>query len=185
MIQNKEIKTLDKLFDEAVNYAEENNISKIILFIKESKNILNLKQKVEGKNIQVIATTFPMNQPLYLAGEDGDIEEYNVDIFKNSEKEKLEENDIVLVSGTMPLDPVIVPGNTFNPYTSILKTFSLIGEGMDLAIQSVLMTTDAGATIPGEQVLTLNAKIILDVNTCNSRFLYHNNKGLKINQIIK
>lgn len=185
MIVSKIGETTEDLFKQAIEYAVNNEIKTIIIFAKGIDNILKLKDFIGEKDINLIATTFPMNQVLYMEDENGEVEEVYPEIYEKKSMKKLKEKNVTLVSSTMPLDPIIIPGQHDSPYTVITKTLNLFGEGIDLIVQSALMTTDVGETLPGERVLSMNLSGFADINTTNSRFLFHPSKGLKINQIIK
>lgn len=183
MINKNDINNLEELFTEVVSYAFENEIKKIIIFAKGKENVLKLREKIGEKDIELLVTTFPMNQVLYLENDEGDIEEYYSELFNEDERELLENEGIKLISSTLPFDPIIIPGHDENPYNVIKRTLNLFGEGMDLIIQSALMTTDNGATEPEERVISMNTKIFVDMLTTNSRYLFHPTKKVVINSI--
>lgn len=185
MINSRIGDSLEDLFNQAVDYAVENKIDTIIIFAKGIKNVLRLKEIISDNDIKLIATTFPVNQVIYIENEEGEIDEVYPDIYREESKKMLEEQNITLVAGTMPLDPIITPGYQDNPYSLIKRTFDLLSDGLELSVQSAMMTTDMGATVPGERVLSINVSGFVDIQTTNSRFLFHPDMGLKINQIIK
>ncbi|EGO5804639.1 hypothetical protein ACFJZF_09190 [Enterococcus faecalis] len=174
---------IELLFEKVVNYAEKNDIKKIIIFAKEKNNVLKLRKQIGNKNIQLIVTTFPMNQVLYLEDENENIEEYYPELYEHNERMILENEGIQVLSSTLPLESVIIPGYDANPYDIIKRTLNLFGVGIDLVVQSALMTTDMGATVPNERVISMNTITFVDMNTTNSRYLFHPSKKIKINSI--
>ncbi|MBO0445543.1 hypothetical protein JZO78_04235 [Enterococcus ureilyticus] len=185
MINNNNADNLKELFEETVSYAEKNNIGKIIIFAKGTENVLKLKEEIGDKKIELIVTTFPMNQVLYIENDEGEIEETYPELYSKDERNKLEQKDIRVLPGTLPFEAIIIPGYDNNPYNVISKTLNLFGNGMDIIIQSALMTTDAGITEPGERVVSMNTQMFADLNTANSRFLFHPEKKVLINEIYK
>ncbi|PRT72682.1 hypothetical protein C6A27_01145 [Streptococcus anginosus] len=182
---NYNIKDIDELFHFSKKYAVDNDISNIIIFAKKVENVLKLSQLLSETNINLIVTTFPNNQVLYIENEDGDIDEVIPEILSEENRQILTKNNIPLISSTLPLDPVVIPGTNYNPYTIISQTLSLFGLGTDLAVQSALMSVDNGFIKPSERVLSLTSSIAVDLQTTNSRFVFHPEKGVKILEILK
>ena len=176
---------INNLFKKAKVYAEENDIEYIVIFAKGIKNVLNLNNLLKGSCIRLLVTTFPSNQVLYLENEEGVIEEEHPEILNQDSLDILRVEQIKLISSTLPLEPIIIPGLQNNPYESINKTLDIFGDGVSIAVQSVLMSTDTGNIKPSTRVLSLTAGLAIDTEATNSRFLFHPTKGLKIQHIIK
>ena len=47
------------------------------------------------------------------------------------------------------------------------------------------MAVDNGLLKPSERVLSLTSTLAVDLNTTNSRFIFHPEKGLEIHEILK
>lgn len=184
IISNREIENIDQLLETAVNYAKENGIIRIIIFIKNIDNVMKLKELLGDEEITLIATTFPMNQPIYIENEDEEIEKIIPGTFNRENQELLKKANIQLISSTLPLDPIVIPKSGNKPYSIITNTLDLFGPGVALAIQSSLMAVDNGAINPEERVLSLTNQSAVDLKVTNSRFLFHPKVGLKVNQII-
>ncbi|MDT2818064.1 hypothetical protein P7H55_09450 [Vagococcus lutrae] len=176
---------LENLFSTAVTYAVENNVKKIIIFAKAKDNVLKLKQQIGTNDIELIVTTFPMNQALYLENDEGEIEEVYPDLYNQEDQKILKDEGIKIVSSTLPFDPIIIPGHNSNPYSIIKRTLNLFGEGIDLVVQSALMATDTGVIKPSERVISMNTKLFVDMTTTNSRYLFHPTKKININKVQK
>lgn len=185
MINNKNILSTEELLEEVRNYAVEQNISSIVLFAKSTENVLNLSKLLKKTDISLYVTTFPANEPIFIRNEDDEVEEIYPEILKEENKLLLEENNITLVSSTMPLDPIVIPGTNNNPYEVITQTLNLFGSGVGLCVQSAMMLTDTGYLEPNQRVLSVNSKLAIDLTTCNSRYLFHPEFGLEIYQLIK
>lgn len=185
MNDNGKIIPFEELSEKVVKYACDNNINKIAIFAKGTENVLKLNDKCKKTGIELFAVTFPTNQAIYVKNEDDDIEEVYPEILYEENKELLVKNNIKLVSSTMPLEPIVIPGERSNPYGVISQSLNLFGEGVDLCVQISMMLTDQGYTQPNEQILSMNGRLALDLQACNSRFLFHPSLGLEINRIIK
>ncbi|WEA14144.1 MULTISPECIES: hypothetical protein [Lactococcus] len=179
------INNINQLFEEAKKYAIENNIKSIVIFAKGIENVINLNNMLKDTGIKLFVTTFPSNQVLYLENEEGELEESYPEILIPENINVLEKEGISLISSTLPLEPIITPGIKDNPYSIINMTLNLFSEGTSLAVQSALMPVDNGYIAPSTRVLSLTSNLAVDLETTNSRFLFHPEKGLKINHIIK
>ena len=70
--------------------------------------------------------------------------------------------------------------------TSVLKvTEDLLFVDSDIAVQSALMAVDNGLLKPSDRVLSLTSTLAVDLNTTNTRFIFHPEKGLEIHEILK
>lgn len=181
MSNNAQIQTL---CDSVKKYAINNNIKYIIIFAKQIDNVLYLNNILKETDIKIFATTFPSNQVLYLEDEDGNVNEVFPEILSPANREELKNDGIDLISSTLPLDPIIIPGNNYNPYTVINQTLNLFGKGVNIAVQSALMAADNGYITPGERVVSMNASVAVDLTTSNSRYLFHPELGMKIQKTL-
>ncbi len=185
MIVDYNINSTEDLINVVSKYIEEENIKYITIFAKGIDNVLKLSQKLEHTDVSIFVTTFPTNEPIYLRNAEDEIEETYPEILSNENKKILKDKGIHLTSSTLPLSPVIVPGHNDNPYKIINQTLNLFGNGVDLCVQAAMMLTDNGHIKPTDRVIAMNSQVAIDLNTCNSRFLFHPELGLEINQIIK
>ena len=185
IMTNYNLNSIDELFDISKNYAVANNISTILIFAKKIENVLKLSHLLADSGIKLIVTTFPNNQILYIENESGDVEEIIPEILEEKNREILNTKNIPLISSTLPLDPIVIPGANFNPYNVLTQTLNLFGAGTDIAVQSALMAVDNGLLKPSERVLSLTSTLAVDLNTTNSRFIFHPEKGLEIHEILK
>jgi uncharacterized protein len=163
--------------------AKELNIKKILVFTADGIAPLNMVNYLQGSDIKIYAVSFPNQLPFYRKEEDQVIEFFA----KTSEedvKKKLEENNITLIQGVMPFEEIVIPGAPDSRGTIIKETLSLISGGLNLCIQAVIMATDSGHVLPGEDVISMSADTSIIVNGVNSRYLFHPLKGLQIKEII-
>lgn len=181
---SNEINETKVLCDIVKNYAIDNSIKYVVIFAKQIENVLYLQSILNDTDVKVLATTFPNNQILYLEGEDGNINEVTPEILNTSSRDKLKKKGVDLIASTLPLDPIIIPGNEYNPYTVINQTLNLFGTGVNLTVQSALMVTDNGYIKPGERIVSMTASIAVDLTTSNSRFLFHPELGIKIHKTL-
>lgn len=185
MIDNKNIESTEDLIHSVINYAKSNNIKKVAIFAKKIENVLKLHKEAKEADIEVLVISFPTNQLFYIKNDKDEIEEKYPEILSEENRNILHEKNIKLLSSTLPLESIIIPGERSNPYNIISETLNLFGEGLDMIVQASMMLTDNGYLKPSEQIISMNGRTAVDLNTCNSRFLFHPNLGIKINQIIK
>lgn len=174
-------------FKHYINYCIENNIEKIIMFIKDEKSILNVKSYLEEQSLSLdlIAVTFPANEKMYVLNDEDDVEEYVPEAADgNKIKGVLAESGINLVSSALPFEGIVIPGDNYNPYKIIEQTLSIVNPALPSLVQSLLIVTDSGLIMPHERVLVMNAVLAIDVLGTNTRFLFHPDEGMKINKII-
>lgn len=176
---------MKKLFKKTKEYAIKNEIKTIVIFAKETKNVLLLNEMLEDSKIKLIVTTFPMNSTLFLENDEGRIEEYYPELNNEEGITILKNKGIEVIASTLPLESIVVPGAKDNFYALIKSTLNLFGRGTDINVQSALMVADNGAVKPGERILSLNATTAIDVRVCNSRFMFHPSTGLEIYGFIK
>lgn len=187
MFKTKQVSNLDELMKEAVNYSTENDIDKIVIFSKNGESGLQLKNIVNhlGAKLDVHVIMFPANEPMFVENEDsGEIEEIILNNTKSSIYQSLEEKNINVIYGTLPLDNVVVPGATNDINLAIKNTLSMFTPGLQLAIQSIMIATDHGVLKFGEKVVSIVSDVAISATAANSRLLFHPEYGLKIGDII-
>lgn len=129
--------------------------------------------------------TFPANETMYELAEGDEVNKFVPKAADgNKVKDILKKNDIPLISGALPFEGIVIPGDNFNPYKIIEKTLNLVKPGLGNLVQTLLVVTDSGLVQPKEQVLIMNAVLAIDVLGTNTRFLFHPEDGLEINKII-
>jgi len=168
----------------SIQKAIEEGIKKILVFTSGGKGALELKERVGGEDIHVIAVSFPNLMPFFEKEEDGGVREFYPDTSFDEVKTKLENNNIQLVQGAMPFEDVIVPGARDAKMRAMKEALNLVSGGLKLCVQAVLMATDNGAIKPGENVVAMSADTSILTIGSNSTFLFHPSKGLQIGKII-
>jgi uncharacterized protein len=163
--------------------AKESNIKKILVFTADGIAPLNMVNYLQGSDIKIYAVSFPNQLPFYRKEED-QVMEFFAKTSEEDVKKKLEENNITLIQGVMPFEEIVIPGSPDSRGTIIKETLSLISGGLNLCIQAVIMATDSGHVLPGEDVISMSADTSIIVNGVNSRYLFHPLKGLQIKEII-
>lgn len=171
-----------------INYCVKNNIKKIIIFIKDENNILNIKSFLNQQEypIELIGVTFPANEKMYRLEDDKKINTFIPEAANgNKIKKILEDHGITLISSTIPFEGIVIPGNNINPYKIIEQTLGIVHVALPNLVQTLLMATDNGAVLPGERVVVMNNSLAIDGNGTNTRLLFHPKEGMKINKIIQ
>ncbi|WDF50930.1 hypothetical protein PQ460_00305 [Paenibacillus sp. KACC 21273] len=183
----KNLEKIKSFFNESISYCIENDIEKLIMFIKDEKAILNIKSFLEEEkfNLKLIAVTFPANEKMYQLDDEENISDF-IPEAANGKKIKniLKDKDISLVSGPLPFEGIVIPGENYNPYKIIEQTFNIVNPGLSNLVQTVLIATDCGEVSPGERVVVMNAIIAIDTIGTNTRLLFHPEEGLRIKKVI-
>lgn len=173
---------LKELLKVAADFAIDEKINYVIIFTKDGKAAIQLKELC-GEKVSVLAATFPMNELMFTRDEEK-IKSFKAETSKKEVKVGLENKGIKVIAGTMPLDNMIVPGGDNSINATIKNTLALFSDGMQLAVQGVLMATDHGDILPGERVLSVVSDTVIDVNATNSRLLFHPKFKMEINSIV-
>ncbi|QSB12072.1 hypothetical protein JTI58_10895 [Lysinibacillus fusiformis] len=173
---------------EKIEYAIENKIGKVLMFIKDEHNILAVKEYLneKGGGIELIGVTFPANEKMYEYNKEDDKVVPFVPDASNGDKVRdlLEKKNVKLISGTMPFEGIVIPGENYNPYKIVEQTLSLVHPALPNLVQTVLTATDFGVVLPKERVLVINAVLGIETIGTNSRLLFHPEEGLEIHNIL-
>lgn len=183
----KIITSLDDNINYAIEYAFREEIDTILIFTKDGEAAIKLRNKIIERNlgIQVIAVSFPANEPIFSYNEEeNNVEEYIPETSNKAIREKLKEQNIPLVLASMPFEDIVIPGSKFHTYNVIKEALSLIFPELHLAIQSVIMATDTGHLDPADRVLSLTKLSCVDIISSNERLLFHPEKGLKVQHVV-
>jgi len=175
-------KNTNKVLELVLKKAQELAINKIIIFTSNGDTAFELRRF--NKEIEIIAVSFPYKQEFNVKDKNGKNKKVIPETSKKKVREKLFENNIELVQGTMPFNEIIIPGTKEIKKSTIVHTLSLISRGLSFCVQSVLMATDAGVVEKGEDVIAMSADTAVVVNSANSQWLFHPVKGLQIKEII-
>ncbi|ARN92928.1 hypothetical protein AZI11_08440 [Levilactobacillus brevis] len=180
------VDNLDEIMDSSIEYAMNESINKILIFSKNGNSAIKLKHMLQEKSnsTSVIAVLFPANERLFERDEDGKVNEIIPNSLDKNTMSNLKSLSIQPVYGTLPLENVIVPGASNNIYSTIKQALSLFSPGLQLAVQGVLMATDQGFLKDNERVVSIVSDIAIDVNSANSRLMFHPEYGLSINHIV-
>lgn len=175
-----------------IDYCRTNKIVKLIIFVKTTTVLENIKKYIDVKNIELnlIGVTFPANEPIYFEEENEDgnqvIKEYIPEAADGDKMlEDLKSQDIQLIRSTLPFQGIVIPGENYNPYQIISNTMDLIYNGLSNIVQTTMIATDNGAILPNERVVVANKALFVDLNGVNSRMLFHPDLGLRIKNIYK
>lgn len=177
-------------FKKNIEYCLENGIKKILMFIKEEENIIKLNNVLRSyenaQDIQLIGVSFPANEKMYIYNKETERTESIIPKASdgNKIKKKLADRNITLITSTLPFEGIVVPGDNFNPYKIIEKTFNIVNISLSALVQSILVATDNGVVNPGEKVLSMNLTTALYANGTNTRYLFHPKYGFKVNEIL-
>lgn len=139
---------------------------------------------ISAKEIEIIAVSFPYKQEFNIKDKNDENKKVIPQTSKKKVRERLFDNNIELVQGTMPFSEIIIPGTREIKKSTIVNTLSLISRGLSFCVQSVLMATDAGVVEKGKDVIAMSADTAVVANSANSQWLFHPVEGLEIKEII-
>lgn len=171
-----------------IEYCNENDIEKFIVFVKGEKTLLNIQEYIneKGYKIKLIGVTFPANELVYEEDEEGKIVEYVPKSADGDEvRNLLKEQGITLIRSSLPFEGIVIPGENFNPYKIVSNTLDLVYDGLANIVQSVMIATDNGILKTKEAAIVSNTNLFVHLNGVNSRMLFHPDLGLNINYIHK
>ncbi len=129
------------------------NLFKVVMFTADGDGPLRAAKSFAGKEIQVIACTFPRGTTV--AGRESTrvptgIPDPNV-------REQLQANGVEIVQAGLPFDDAFIPGADDSKLKTIVQTMNLVSGGLSLCIQAVIMATEAGLVSQGEPVIAMSA----------------------------
>jgi len=137
----------------AKSRCEERGIKKVVIASETGRSAVKALEIFRDTGVKLIVVT---HYPSKTWGPRGDIP---IGLRRKEYAEtlrKLEENGVRIVQGTRPFAP---PSRCINwdyptPEAIIDKTLEVFGAGTKIAIEVVLMATDAGEVEPGEEVIS-------------------------------
>lgn len=141
----------DRLLDLAIARAGEMGC-RLVIASETGRSAVRALDRMKKSLPLVVVTHYPSRT----WGPNGDIpiglqrDEYG------AYRRRLEEAGATIVQGTRPFAPPsrAIQWDHPTPEGIIDKTLTLFGAGMKIAIEAVLMATDAGALVPGEEVVS-------------------------------
>lgn len=171
---------------EDIEYCVENDIKKLVIFVKGEKTLLAIKQYLDSNKLEIslIGVTFPANEVNYRENNDGEVEEFIPESSKGEEVfNLLKENDITLIRSALPFEGIVIPGEDYNPYQIVSNTLDLVKPGLANIVQMTMIATDHGSINPKEDVVATNGILFVSLKGVNSRMLFHPEYGLEINSM--
>jgi len=171
---------MEDTIKKSLERCKETGIGKILIFTSDGEGPL-LAARIKGSsNVRIVAVTFPAGQ--VFRDNKGNL--VRAKLSDPIERKKLEDEGILVVQGTMPLQEIITPGSSDSKTDAILRTLSLISLSLPLCVQAILMATDAGVVSPGEEVVSASADTAIVGCGALSHWLFHPEEGLDIREII-
>ena len=101
-------KNTNKVLELVLKKAQELAINKIIIFTSNGDTAFELRRF--NKEIEIIAVSFPYKQEFNVKDKNGENKKVIPETSKKKVREKLFDNNIELVQGTMPFNEIIIPG---------------------------------------------------------------------------
>jgi len=179
-VTDKGKKVMTTTIEKALERTSELGLRKLLIFTSDGEGPIFAAENKASRDIQIVAVTFPAGQVF----RDDRRKEIRPKLSDPIEKKRLEDKGIVVVQGTMPLQEIVVPGCKDPRIDAIIRTLSLISLGLPLCVEAILMATDAGIVMPGEEVVSAAADTAIVGCGALSHWLFHPSQGLDIREII-
>jgi len=157
---------------------------KVFVFAATKQSVYDLYESLKDYECKVYAVSFPYKEEFIINKGEGQEEEYIPETSRENVREEFANKNIVLIQGCMPFDEIILPGVYDAKIRTLTSTLSMISKGLVLCIQAVLMASDSGYAEPGEDVIAMAADTAVIVKSCQKKWLFHPEKGLKIKEIL-
>lgn len=146
-------------------------VQKIIIFASSASNVVKLR-KALPEGALTLVVTFPAGMVAAARGSD---EYVLIGMPSTEDRRTLRQMGIPLLQGVMPMRAL---GEAVSPAISTMKrVFALLGGGVELCVQAVLMATDAGYLSEGERCIVMSADTALVMRAGNAfRFMQPHSK---------
>lgn len=181
------VNDLEDLIITSVNHAIKRKISTILIFSRTKDSVLMVKEALDNvseNEIKVVCVTFPINQVYLTRNEEEEIVPIEIELHDSKIRDDLRKQGVEIISGMMPFDDIITRSSEVNMHSLIEESLTIVHRALPLAVEAVLMATDAGLVVPGEKVVSIVNGISIETNGTNSRYLFHPQKGMEIDEII-
>lgn len=161
-------------------------ISGILSFLPlmEMELLCSKKKLAHNSEIIIHAATFPYKQVFNIKDSDGNRISTLAGTSMPEIREELRKKEINLIQGVMPLQEIIIPNTKDVKTQTISYALGLLGGGLKLCVQAVLMATDGGHIEPGEMVIAMSADTAIVARSSLSTWLFHPEHGFEISEII-
>jgi len=167
------IANLDATIEAVLHRLAEGDIQKVVVFTGTGNGVLKLLPRAKG--FKICAASFAPNVPHRAAGagvESGEV------------LQLLKENNVDLVHGNMPFEDIIVPDVRDPKIAAIEAAYDTLSGGLSLCVQAVIMCTEAGSVMPGEDVIAMCADTAVVVTGCHKPLMFSPFDGLEIREIV-
>ncbi|MBT9135987.1 MAG: hypothetical protein DDT34_01053 [Firmicutes bacterium] len=143
------------------------------MFTGTGEGVLKLLPKAKG--YKIYAVTFTPNLPRRTVS--AGVESPGI-------LDTLDSNEVIVIQGNLPFEEIIIP-EVRDPKTAAIEcTFDTLSGGLSLCVQAVIMCTEAGGVLPGEDVIAMCADTAIIATGCHKSFLFSPFDGLEIREIL-
>jgi uncharacterized protein len=145
--------------------AAKHDISKIVIFTGAGEGVKiaynDFISQEQYSHIQIVAATFPQGHP-------------HAHLFLTDDQDWMDQRKIPLIRAHLPFDPIRTQygqGLLGQDFSLLGNVLSIFGGSMSLAVQAVLMASDAGAVRNGEHVIALTSDTSIMVRSAPTSHL--------------
>lgn len=173
--------------DEAFSYAKASDITTMVMFTGSGDGPLLAAQNYlispEHKKVRLIAVTPPYKKayrsdplvkdsPVVISGISSPMRDF------------LKGAGVEICSGQLLFKPLRVGGKLDSEWSRVEAALSIMGGGLALCVQAIILACDAGYVNPRSQVVALTADTAIDAFAARTEDFLSETDGLIINHII-
>lgn len=172
---------------EAFSYACENNIDTLIMFTATGEGPLFAAQTYltspDFENIRIVAVTPPYGKPYRMNLQDpkSPLVASGVSIPMRS---ALENAGVEICAGQLLFKPIRVGNKLESEWARVEAALSIMGGGLALCIQAIILACDAGVVGPRTQIVAMTADTAIDAHAARTEDFLSDTDGLIVNHII-
>ena len=186
---------LDRCMAAAFNFCKRSHIQVLVIFTSTGegpcKALDEYLSKPEFSTVRLVAVTPPANKRY----RDATGEPVRAGIAGDRFR-KLRDAEIPIVSARLPfrsmlvlpdpVDPelVVPPAPNFDTMNAVDRALGILGGGLSLCVQAVLMACDAGAVARGDTVVAMSADTAIVAHACQSESFLSPHAGLIVDHIV-
>lgn len=152
---------MEMCIERAFEYLRSTGIRSVVMFTGSGEGPLyalqNFLCQEEYASIKVVAVTPPARREYLADLKDPQKGTVKAGILNEARKVILRNGNIPIISANLPFKPLQTPQPHYSPWNIVSEAFGILGGGVALCIQAILIACDAGEIDIGERVVALTA----------------------------
>lgn len=186
-LENEGRSQMRDCISEAFSYAISNKIVTIVMFTGSGDGPLLAAQTYlpdpEYKSVRIVAVTPPVKKA-YRSDPHNKESRVIVSGLSPAMKDFFEGAGVEVCSGQLLFKPLRVGSKLESEWSRVEAALNMMGGGLALCVQSVILACDSGSISPRERVVCLTADTAIDCNASRTEDFLSETDGLIINHII-